>query len=163
MFDASHQRSAVGLSLSLIFWDSAMTGCHDACMECSVRVLPIMSLEESAWAFFRSSFSHNYMAYRANTHTDTNETMDNMLPWPAGLPFPMQQMIWCFRRVCLTSAWCSMQVTVAPCISLSALSHKALLLLILRVMDLIKPLTPNIKLWHVTCLALFVLRTWKMP
>lgn len=86
-------------------------------------------------------------------HTDTNEMMANMLHWPAGLPFPMQQMIWCFHRVCLTSAWCSMQVTVASCISLSALSHEALLLLILRVMDLNKPLTLNIKLWHVTCLV----------
>lgn len=105
MFDASHQSD----SFSLICQDLAMTGCHDACMECSVRVLPIMSLRESALLFSERA-SCNYMAYTANTNTHTNEMMDNMLPWPAALPFPMQQMIWCFHTACLTSVWCGMRV-----------------------------------------------------
>lgn len=107
MFDASHQSD----SLSLICQDLAMTGCHDACMECSVRVLPIMSLRESrAHCFFLSEHRAITWHTEANTNMHTNEMMDNMLPWPAAIPFPLQRMIWCFHTACLTSAWCGMRV-----------------------------------------------------
>ncbi len=106
MFDASHQSDSLSLSHTPRF-------SHDRLpWRLYAMFSPCLAYYESkgeCTAFFWASIVQLHGIQSKHKHAH-NEMMDNTLPWPAALPFPMQRMIWCFHTACLTSAWCGMRV-----------------------------------------------------